>query len=196
MRFFVVIFFVAFIFVTDGCAREERIVSVSGILAPQQRAKLGLKEERPRAEWQKGQDEFALVDAEGNPLNPLRVTRENGSVVLISKSPRYVILHLREMLISGELELLHDQLLSEYAKKGLTARGRESWMWVEELSANRREVLKLLARMPRGELTPGLVMKPMGGGVYRLKAPRRRDRKFSSIDFIWEGGMCKLVYVK
>ncbi len=194
MRFFLALIVVAV--ALCGCTREERIVSVSGILAPQQRAKLGLKEERPRSERLKGQDDLALVDEEGNPLNPLRETREDGTVVLTSRSPRYVVLHLREMLISGELELLHDQLLSEYTKDGLRARGRESWEWVEELSADRREVLKLLARMPRGELTPGLVMKPMGDGVYRLRTQRRKDLKYSSVDFIWEGGMCKLVYVK
>ena len=67
---------------------------------------------------------------------------------------------------------------------------------VDYLVKNRADVMKLFTQMPMGEMSPGLFMKPMGAGVYRLEVERRPEgSKFSKLDVIWERGVCRLVLI-
>lgn len=197
-------FTVACATVVGGCATEERIVSIRGIGHNSPGAQAGWKREAAvRANASDGPDLKPVeaiavpeMDEDGRPKNPLRTEGEDGTVTLVLRSPRDVVIHLRDTLLADEQDLLFEQVISDHAKEAYRGKGLDPRQAVEFLVQNKREVLRLLARAPMGEQTPGLFLRKMGGGVYRLDvAPGDRTLKLQRLDFVWEAGKCRLALI-
>jgi hypothetical protein len=194
--------FAAALALLQGCAPEERIVSIRGIGHNSPGAQAGWKKELEASEPQgpdlKPVETLAVpeVDAEGKPKNPLRAEDEEGHITLVLRSPRDVVIHLRDTLLADERDLLFEQVLSDHAKAQYELRGLDPRQAVDFLFKNKRDVLRLLSRAPMGEQTPGLFLRKVGGGVYRLEvAPNDRTLKLRKLDFVWESGKCRLALI-
>ena len=61
-------------------------------------------------------------------------------------------------------------MLSNLTREEFQARGRDPSEAFEMLQERQRDVLRLFAAMPQGELTPGVLMEKVGPDVYRLEA--------------------------
>lgn len=191
-----------------GCETERRVISVRGGLAGIEGAQGGDLAESGRQSnaqssafanlTQRHRDQ-SLANAGKEQQNPrsIRINNEDGSVTLILSSPRHVILHLRQTLLDEDRDLLFDQVLSDRAKENYAQAGKDPHEAVEFLIANRREVLKMLQRMPQGELSPGLFMKKIGPNAFRLElnGAQSRGLAFRRLDVVWELGVCKLLAV-
>lgn len=185
-----------------ACQTEERIVSIHGLvhdLAESQMAGGGGDQKSSKLSSGGAGSAPAApeLDKNGNPMNPLRAEDKDGKITLVSQSPRHVIIHLRQTLMNGEDDLLYEQVLSDRTKQEYRKRGLDPRTAVDFLVENKVEIYKMLNKMPMGELTPGLFLKPMGGDVYRLQLPPTSERpRFTSIDFLWEWGVCRLVLIQ
>ncbi len=198
---------------TLGACEERRIVAVRGGLAGMPGAQGPGAEEQRRAEAREDGPEterledpgaFALLEAQTRAnaeargtldRATLRVTDEDGGVTLVSTAPRHVVSHLRLLLAEGNRELLYDELLSERTKGVYIAQGRDPHEAVEFLFENKRDVLKLLARIPMGEFTPGMYLKPVGPSAFRMEVTSRGDLVFTRLDIVWERGVCRLLLI-
>ncbi|TVQ31070.1 MAG: hypothetical protein EA376_10820 [Phycisphaeraceae bacterium] len=192
-----------------GCQEESRIVGMRGILHNTPGAESGLRddgvgdirsERLDHGSRSGGGGDVAArpaYDEKGRPINPLRKELEDGSIRLICDSPRHLVTHLRQTLMAEERELIAEQLISLATREEYIRQGRDPDEAVEFLFQHRREVLRLLARMPMGELTPGMWMKPVGGGAYRLEVQTgASELRFRSLDVIWERGQCRLAMIR
>ena len=137
------------------------------------------------------------MDANDPDFKPgaLRVEDADGNIRLVSRSPRHVVIHLRQAVLEDDYELFYEQLVADIAKTDYQRAGMDPYESVERIREDREHVLKLLQRMPMGEFTPGLYLQPRGRGVYRLEVEDHRLR-LRKLDIIWESGVCKFVIVK
>jgi len=189
-----------------GCETERRVISVRGglsgiegarggdLASSQSNAPARSKAYAQLAAKQRQQTEAADPSANQNSI---RIRHEDGSVTLILTSPRHVVIHLRQTLTQDEPELLYDQVLSNEAKEEYRRNGHDPREAVEFLFKHRREVLKLLQRMPMGELTPGMFLTKIGPNAYRMKVSgaSAQGLSFQRLDIIWEHGVCKLLSI-
>ena len=189
-----------------GCEMERRVISVRGGLAGIEGAQGQDLAESGGASPVRS-DAFARIVAKqrqqaaaNNPsLAPrsVRINHDDGSVTLILSSPRHVVLHLRQTLIQSEPELLYEQILSEQAKREYRQSGLDPHEAVKFLFEHRRDVLKMLQRMPQGELSPGMFLTKIGPNAYRMeiRGASAQGLMFRRLDVIWERGVCKLLSI-
>ncbi len=131
--------------------------------------------------------------AEGASGLPRLVTEDrDGNRTLIIRSGNDLIHHITWTLEAGERDLFASQILSritqaEYRERELDPRGA-----FDELKKRERALRLLFARMPLGEFTPGMVMKPVGNHVYRLQVKPDSRLFYTGMDIVSEGGMWRL----
>ncbi len=138
--------------------------------------------------------------APGEPVegHALRRRLEDGTVVLVSRSPRELILHLYETLRDNELELLEEQVISQRAKQAYLASRKSPKDAVAWLVKHRKDVEELLATMPAGEQTPGVFMKPLGNNAFRLNSADAAalGLKLRRVDVVVEQGRFRLLTIQ
>jgi len=189
-----------------GCQPETRIVSARGALRglPGAETRLdvppqGLPPARPPGELGAAPpagEAGEPLDPDKASQDPLRVVEEDGSVRLICSAPRHLVWHLQQTIINAEYDLIYEQLLSDKIIERYRARGLDPRESLAFFRKRGDDVLELLARMPRGELTPGVFIRRVGEGVHRLQPiGRSAGGDLGRIDFAWEGGSCRLVLI-
>lgn len=189
-----------------ACATERRVISVRGGLSGIQGAQGGELAQAERTDRPTGsayaelaarqRQQAAVGETETDP-RALRITRDDGTITLISTSPRHVVLHLRQTLTQDEPDLLFDQVLSDRAKDAYRKNGLDPHDAVGFLIEHRRDVLMLLQRMPQGEFTPGMFLEKIGPGAYRLQlnGASGQGLSFQRLDIVWEHGVCRLLSI-
>ncbi|MEO1128568.1 MAG: hypothetical protein AAFX05_02545 [Planctomycetota bacterium] len=188
---------------TGGCA-EERVVGVRGGLQSIPGATGGIRAETP--DTRGGDTAWAGTlaayqpEVDGEPVEgrPLRIAQEpDGSIILLNRSPRELVINLHETLRDQEHDLLFEQVLSEQTKQRYRDRSRDPRDAVTWLARNERPIQELLATMPAGEQTPGAFLQPLGDNAYRIEAPGREllDLKYSSLDVVVEQGQFRLLLI-
>lgn len=105
---------------------------------------------------------------------------------LLSKSVMDLLRHIAITMDNGERDLFTDQVLSEMTKQEYYERGLDPREAFDTLKGRERSLRILFSRMPQGEFTPGLFMRPMGGGVYRLQVRPERGMYYRGIDVVFE----------
>ncbi|MEC9374068.1 MAG: hypothetical protein VYC34_09495 [Planctomycetota bacterium] len=193
------------LFTLAACQPKERTVAVRGMLS----GLPGADKDLSRSSQSPGASESLRdiaptapppTDNAGQPLdkprNPLRVENEDGTIELLSFAPRHIVANLRETLLNEEYDLIYEQIISDRTKNEYIERGLDPLEARDFFQKRRRDILQFLARMPMGELTPGLFMRHIGGQVYRLELPNRANTRFIRLDFTWEHGVCKLVVIQ
>lgn len=185
-----------------GCAEEREILEVRGGLVGLPGSQGGLVGSRPKETSGGFQDVLNRYDPleeseDQNSAGILRRTNDDGTVSLISRSPRHVVYHLLTLLASEEEDLLFDQLLSDNLKEAYIQRGKDPREAVDFLMDNRDDIRRLLATIPMGEQTPGVLARPIGRNMFRLSAPSvmARDLRFKHFDVVMEGRVFRLLLI-
>jgi hypothetical protein len=185
-----------------GCAPEERIGSVKGNFQGLPGAVGGYTVNGAAPRRASTDLETALLkagasDPRGTPVEgrPLRREMSDGSIILISRSPRQLVQHLAETLRDGEDGLLQSQVLSKRLKLGYEERGMDPVRAVEYLKKHRAEVMKLIASMPLADNTPGAIIRNVGRNTFEIEAPggAMLDQKFTKLLVVLEEGSFKLL---
>ncbi len=204
-RIFILI--TATLWATAGGCVEKRVVAVRGNLQSLSGAsggyELGADADRPPSKDFESalakSDESAGRSAPGEPIEgrPLRRMMPDGSVLLISRSPRHVMIHLFETLRDEEDELLLNQVISNRLREEYEERGKDPAMIVRELRRERQEIVKLMTAMPMAEQTPGALMRTTGRNVFEVTAPGgpALDQKFKRLSVVIEKGSFRLLSI-
>jgi hypothetical protein len=123
----------------------------------------------------------------------LRIVADDGSVTLVSRTGKHLIIHILRTLRDGEEDLFTEQVLSETTRNEFIARGYDPKEAYRELKRREVDVNKLFQRMPNGELTPGVFLKKVGDGVFRMQSGGPAgDLKWTSMDMVFEKGNWRL----
>lgn len=138
----------------------------------------------------------AIDRAQAQQAAQLTVVRDDGSVTLNSPRPEHLVAHLRQQIVEGNVDLIHDQLLSDAAKALYSQRGLDSHDAAHWLIANQRDVLILLNRMTAGLSSPEVISEAVDQG-YRLRiAPHlERSFRFTTLDIVRENGQFRLLLI-
>lgn len=151
---------------------------------------------QPRDTWAK----VIPQDAPGNPVEgrPLRRQLDDGTTVLLSRSPRELIQHLFETLRDQEYELLETQVLSQRTRQSYLAAGKKPQDAVQWLVRNQVDVEKLISVMPAGEQTPGVMMTSLGNNAFRLSLDSSEilQLRYRTMDLVVEQGKFRLLMVR
>lgn len=167
-----------------GCAVEEEVVRWDPPLAGLPGAQTGQPVVR-------GQGAFVSPNAAPDGIT---IEHEDGSVTLVSRSGRHLMVHIWTTIENEEEELFTEQLLSERTKAEFRERGFDPAEAHRELVRRKRDVAKLFAQMPQGEMTPGVLMKKIGDRTYRLgvSGPGTERLRWRFMDMVMESGQWRL----
>lgn len=96
------------------------------------------------------------------------IENEDGTITLRSASIRALMLNIVYAIDEERPDLFTKHLLSTLTRDEFLERGLDPTLAYEEIVRRERAYRKLLARLPGGQFTPGVFMRPQGKGVYRL----------------------------
>lgn len=187
-----------------GCQTEQRVVGVKGGFSglarlPGAQSQLP-PEALPPAEPSDRWSRLLPQDEPGEPVEgrPLRRVLPTGDVVLLSRSPRELIVHLYETLRDEEYELLEKQVLSERTRSAYRREGKPVGEAVRWLIRNRDEIEKLISAMPVGDQTPGVLMNPLGNNAFRLSVQggEMLPMRYHTLDVVIEEGRFRLLMIR
>lgn len=171
-----------------GCETEERIIRYRPMLSNIPDAQMGIQPVVPEGEFD------SPISAE---VESLVVERPDGSVVLMSKSIRHVLIHLERLLSEDGIDLFYDQLVSDQTKEYLRGEGHDPREFADFLLRNRDDVMALLRLLPFGEHTPTAVVETTGRNefVLRMTGSARRNLRFTRMWFAIEDGRYRLMWI-
>lgn len=132
------------------------------------------------------------IDEVDEDARPLVLEDDDGNRTLLIRSGRDLMYHITWTLEEGERELFADEVLSSVTREEFLARGKDPREAFDMLEPRQRSIRLLFSRMPQGEFTPGMVMKAVGGGVYRLQVRPGPNLYFSGMDLVNEAGHWRL----
>ncbi len=186
-----------------ACAPRERVISVRGGLIGIPGASgghRGASTARTGAGFENILADESDIEAYDSlsEAGYLRLKDDDGNIILVSRSPAHVVFHLRETLVSEEVDLLYSQVLSERTKQNYRSRGMDPMLAVEYLARNRNAVLDFLATIPMGEKTPGVLHESIGRNMFRYKSGGAvaMGLKFSAMDVIIEDKNFRLLLLR
>jgi len=165
-----------------GCERYERVVHyrppLSGIPGAQSQTPFVSK--------------YRAGPAAGD--GKIVIEHEDGTVELVSRNALQMLTHIRRLVAENEEELFTEQILSERTKQEFIERGYDPSEAFREIKRRENDLMALLARMPMGEFTPGLMLEKLGRNTFRLEVKGRagEDLNWRFVDIVIEGGKWKL----
>ena len=151
-----------------GCAEETTVISESGLL-------IGLPEAKRAGEQTRSSGVRTSPLETVNDADLIRTT-PTGERVIISQSPRHVVILTRRLLASNDESdgvLLYNQLVSDDTKRRALSEGEDPTRVLEYLKDNKADILELLAAMPMGELSPEIAYEPIDDGSGKDRARLR-----------------------
>jgi hypothetical protein len=116
---------------------------------------------------------------------------------LVAKCGRHLMIHIYNCIDEGNADLFLDQVLSKQSKAELVTRGQEPKAAFTYLAEHQADLQQLFSQMPAGENTPGLFMKPQGGGVQRVQLDglAAKGLFWNGFDMVQERGNWRLVWM-
>lgn len=167
-----------------GC-QEERIINYRPMLGSLPGAEsgtpvTGLQSDTP--------------DPTAVPDDKLVVKHPDGSKTLTARTAHHLMIHIHTTLQDDDEGLFVEQVLSRRTKDEYYDRGMDPREAFRTLKARRSDIDKLFDAMPMGEYTPGLFLRPVGGGVQRLEVqgPAARELAWTGFDMVMEKGNFRL----
>lgn len=122
------------------------------------------------------------------------IEHDDGTIELISRNALQLLSHIRRLVVEDEETLFTEQILSDRTKQEFIERGYDPAEAFKELKRREEDLMKLLARMPMGEFTPGLYLENIGPSTFRLalygRAANGLDWTF--VDIAIERGVWRL----
>lgn len=165
-----------------ACAPEERIVHYKPFFT-------GIKEARTATPPAPGPDQRG-IDVTAAPGDALVVTEADGSPRLISRSGAHLIRHIERTLADEKLAgLFVDQVLCEETRREYLDRGLDPIEAYRTLKSREQDVRRLFARMPAGERSPFVLVKPLGEREKRvqLTGDAAKGLAWTGFDMVLEG---------
>ena len=169
-----------------GCATETRVVRqkpwFAGLPDAQgDTAVIGMDGAFRSAAFEAAEDSLVTV----NPDKTKTLTAKNG---------RHLMIHIYNTMMEYDRELFTSQVLSEKTKAEFRERGRDPREAFDMVLKQENDIVTLFNLMPQGERTPGFLLEPKGGGVFRVQVRTRKAAtlKLVGLDMIMERGNWKL----
>ncbi|MEM7755726.1 MAG: hypothetical protein AAF297_08840 [Planctomycetota bacterium] len=128
------------------------------------------------------------------PGGSIVIEQEDGSKTLVARSGRHLMTHVYNTLTEDDEALFTEQVLSSVTRAEFVERGLPASAAFAALKERERDVLRLFSMMPQGEYTPGVLMKRVGEGMYRLRVsgPGTSRLRWRFMDMVMEGGNWRL----
>ena len=111
---------------------------------------------------------------------------EDGNITLNSTTVQSLIENILFTLDENRPDLFVEQLMSERTRTEFIQRGFDPATAFDELRRRERPLRELFTRLPAGEFTPGVFMRPQGGGVYRLQVQPTATMHWRGLDVLFE----------
>jgi len=178
--------------VLAACADEELI-----------RTRRGVFDNMPGIQ-RGGADPLKPVDSAQSRADPdeerklIEVENPDGSITLRSPQMRHAVYHLRKQLLADDNRILAEQVLAQMTRERFAAKGKTLYDAADELRANRRDILLLLARLPSGENSPNALVTKQGPKLFRLSitGTAAKGLAFTELWIILEAADWKIVWVR
>lgn len=128
------------------------------------------------------------------PDNRIRIENEDGTVTLIAKSGRHLMVHIYATLQAEERELFVEQVLSKVTRNEYVQRGLDPAKAFDDLKLRRDDMAALFSVMPAGEFTPGVMYQKLGNRMARLQVSgmAARGLEWTCMDMVMEDGNWRL----
>ena len=125
-----------------------------------------------------------------------RVINADGSITLVNATGRHLMANIMYCLDEDDAALFVEQVLSQRAIEDAYAHSREPTEVFEILKERRDDVLELFMRMPLGEHSPMVLMKPLGPNAFEIALTKdaARGLHWSSLTMVLERGGWRLVW--
>lgn len=172
--------------VLASCKTETRVIRRNSLLGGIQGAESGMPEARVLGDY---------ADPTQIPAEKLVIEdKDKKTKTLIARSGLHLMVHIHNTLEENDKALFVSQVLSMETKREFFERAMDPGEAFDYLRKHLEDIDKLFAVMPQGEHTPGLFLKPMGGGVQRLMAEPMltRDLMWGGMDMVTEKGNYRL----
>jgi hypothetical protein len=171
----------------QGCAEDVTVIRYDPFLARLPGAEGGEPPVGKRVQTES--------DPHDVPKEELIVKNPDGSVTLVARVTRQLIAHLARVMEEEDEDLLYDQLISKKTKAHFMAEGKDPKQEVKNYFAeNRDDIYSLLARMPAGERTPGVMLSKIAPSHFKLTitGTAARGTRLTELWVIMENGNWKL----
>lgn len=127
----------------------------------------------------------------GEPIEgePWRNRLPDGEVLLVSRSPQQLVIHLIVTLQRQEHDLLFEQLISSHTKQRMEDEGRDPLDVIDWMVRREARVRDLLTDLRSGPGIGGVRLETLGRSRYRLSRPASLSvNGFRAIDIRLESG--------
>lgn len=185
------------LFGAAGCAEEEQVTRYKPFFAGMEGAEYsGLKPVvSPREAGTLGSAALDEQAASGIIEHP--DGKREFITTSVSLLTRHVETLLDENTPAADKDLL-EQLIDERTKRHYENEGRKPEEYVRWLHKNRKDIAKMLARMPMAERTPTVIVRQPGDNtwVIELTGQATRGVKYTELWVRQEMGRWRLVHVK
>lgn len=172
----------------SGCAREERMVNYKPFFTGLSGAQLNTPATGDSTPKSSG-----AIAREEDLFQPV-LEHPDGRRTLQSKTGMQLMYHIQWTLQGDERELFVEQVLSEITRREYTDRNVDINEAFDRLKKRERDIAMLFSRMPMGENSPNVLMRPMGANMFRLQlsGAAARDMHFRGFDMVLESGNWRL----
>ena len=178
--------------VLSGCADEKLV-----------RTRRGVFDNMPGIQ-RGGADPLQPVSSDQARADPdeerkqIEVINPDGSITLRSPQMRHAVYHLRKQLLADDNKLLAEQVLAQLTRERFATNGKTLYDAADELRANRRDILLLLARLPNGENSPNALVTKQGPKLFRLAitGTAAKGLAFTELWIVLEAAEWKIVWVR
>lgn len=173
-----------------ACQSEQRVVRYNPFLANVPGAETRAKPVGSR--FKDFKDPTALPGESTLTKNP------DGSIKLIAKNVRHLMINIQMCLEYEDDEVLYEQVISEQTKQEFQGQGKDPHETVAFLKDNRDDVMALFARMPFGEQSPNIILKQPARRtmVLELTGLAAKDMRFTELWVVMEQGDWKLLWIR
>jgi hypothetical protein len=167
-----------------GC--ETKVVGYNSFLTGLQGAEQQLPSNRKLGDYK---DPTLVREAE-----LVKESKDGKSKTLVARCGRHLMIHLYNCVDSGDADLFVSQVLSEQSRREFAAKGLDPKAGFAYLREHQPDLQLLFSQMPAGEYTPGLFLKPQGGGVQRVELDglAAKGLFWTGFDMVQERGNWKL----
>jgi hypothetical protein len=167
-----------------GC--EQKVVRYNSFLTGLQGAEQQLPSGRNLGEYK---DPTLVRESE-----LVKEDKDGKNKTLVARSGRHLMIHIYNCVDSGDEDLFVRQVLSAQTRQEFANRGVSLSEGFRYLQQHQADLQALFSQMPAGEYTPGLFLKPQGGGVQRVELDglAAKGLFWTGFDMVQERGNWKL----
>ena len=183
---------VAMIFALSACAPEEKVVRYKPFFAGLEGAEFSGQKPVLNDPKVRPNDPTA-----SKPDEKIVIENKDGTVTLVSRCPKHVMIHLEHFLDADEDDVLVEQVLSDETKEYFRKQGKDPHEYIKELKESRKDIAIFFARIPAAEHTPTVLVDPVGNKTWRIRLTGRpaEGLKYTRLWVKPEGGIWKLVWL-